>query len=464
MANDLFTLQATARAGAAKKVMGGSGAGVRKMFAAWYNRQNCYTLTRPRNAGFTHKDVIKLMHVKAADIEHRVLFDYLLFGYKKVAEKYRENHEAISYVALLEKIEEIKGLATELSRSGGTSEEKKRAAAKKCLKLISDHGLGFHLIPTELYDQEEIWSTMLSHLNMRDVFKQIKCLVRNGFLESSDHPVAKKLVSVLNDIPALEGSGLLPESIYRTYCDVVRNFKQPVKSVEAKAKEAKEKPKKKKDGKKLEKEKKLKPSCNEVRLAMINLVKPSYKNLRPFSKPRRILICADNRADMDTDKAMCWRAYNVTCLDAVAITAVSLANTPNADVVMCTFGKAELVTILTKFHSRKHGVIHLKTFLSEAPKGLMDIVRPLDYAIETKSKFDAIVVLTGTHNYCDNAKLWQRIKRYRAEVSPLARWVVSACGTKQLSTADPSDHLMFDFAGFDRSVPKMIASFIDERF
>ena len=120
----------------------------------------------------------------------------------------------------------------------------------------------------------------------------------------------------------------------------------------------------------------------------------------------------------------------------------------------------------------------------------MDIARPLDYAIETKSKFDAIVVLTGTHNYCDNAKLWQRIKRYinvtellklmlidfqniavycsstryRAEVSPLARWVVSACGTKQLSTADPSDHLMFDFAGFDRSVPKMIASFVDERF
>ena len=104
----------------------------------------------------------------------------------------------------------------------------------------------------------------------------------------------------------------------------------------------------------------------------------------------------------------------------------------------------------------------------------MDIVRPLDYAIETKSKFDAIVVLTGTHNYCDNAKLWQRIKRYinvtellklmLIDFQNIARWVVSACGTKQLSTADPSDHLMFDFAGFDRSVPKMIASFIDERF
>ena len=118
----------------------------------------------------------------------------------------------------------------------------------------------------------------------------------------------------------------------------------------------------------------------------------------------------------------------------------------------------------------------------------MDFVRPLEYAIETKSKFDAIVVLTGTHNYCDNAKLWQRLKRYyiyyhltfpihafqqmavngtiryRAEVNPLARWVVNACGTTQLSTADPSDRLMFDFAGFDRSVPKMIASFVDERF
>ena len=106
--------------------------------------------------------------------------------------------------------------------------------------------------------------------------------------------------------------------------------------------------------------------CVGVRLIRLSLTHHSHlQNLRPFSKPRRILICADNRADMDTDKAMCWRAYNVTCLDAAAITAVSLANTPNADVVMCTFGKAELVTILTKFHSRKHGVIHLKKFLSE---------------------------------------------------------------------------------------------------
>ena len=89
------------------------------------------------------------------------------------------------------------------------------------------------------------------------------------------------------------------------------------------------------------------------------------QNLRPFSKPRRILICADNRADMDTDKAMCWRAYNMTCLDAVAITIVSLANTPNAEVVVCTFGKEELVNILTKFYRNKHGVIHLKKIISE---------------------------------------------------------------------------------------------------
>ena len=63
-----------------------------------------------------------------------------------------------------------------------------------------------------------------------------------------------------------------------SFSDVVHNFRHPVKTEEAKAKEAKEKPKKKKkDNKKLEKEKKLNPSCNEVRLAIINLVKPSYK-------------------------------------------------------------------------------------------------------------------------------------------------------------------------------------------
>ena len=65
----MIMFKPTTRDGSVKKVKGGSGAGVKKMFAAWYNRQNCYTLTRPRNAGYTHKDVIKLMHVKVGTAE-----------------------------------------------------------------------------------------------------------------------------------------------------------------------------------------------------------------------------------------------------------------------------------------------------------------------------------------------------------------------------------------------------------
>ena len=68
----MILFKPTTRDGSVKKVQGGSGAGVRKMFAAWYNRQNCYTLTRPRNAGYTHKDVIKLMHVKVGTAKHLV--------------------------------------------------------------------------------------------------------------------------------------------------------------------------------------------------------------------------------------------------------------------------------------------------------------------------------------------------------------------------------------------------------
>jgi hypothetical protein len=58
---------------------------------------------------------------------------------------------------------------------------------------------------------------MLSHLNLRDVFKNLKCLDRYGFLVSDQHPVTKELVAVLKDVPALGASGLLPDHIYRTY-------------------------------------------------------------------------------------------------------------------------------------------------------------------------------------------------------------------------------------------------------
>ena len=116
----------------------------------------------------------------------------MLFGYKKVAEKYRENHEAVSYVALLEKIEELKGLAKELNPTGGASEMKKRATAKKCLKLISEHGLGFHLVPTELYDQGEVGAdqsrSFVSCVLSLVLFLSKKKMCRSG------HPCCRTLI------------------------------------------------------------------------------------------------------------------------------------------------------------------------------------------------------------------------------------------------------------------------------
>jgi uncharacterized protein len=72
----------------------------------------------------------------------------------------------------------------------------------------------------------------------------------------------------------------------------------------------------------------------------------------------------DNRDKMSENFA--WRAYNMKCLDAVAITVLSLANTPNAEVVLCTFGEAGAmlpVRIMEEFDAKKKSVLQLKSDL-----------------------------------------------------------------------------------------------------
>jgi hypothetical protein len=114
------------------KIRGAGGSAVKKLFSQWYNRQNCFTLTRTRKwEGFMHKDVIKLCHIKGQDIEHDVVFSYILNGMSKTEAKFDGNKEAETYVALLGKIQELRSIAnkTILMKKKGKKKMRKRKAS-----------------------------------------------------------------------------------------------------------------------------------------------------------------------------------------------------------------------------------------------------------------------------------------------------------------------------------------------
>ena len=54
---------------------------------------------------------------------------------------------------------------------------------------------------------------MLTHINLRDVFTNLRTLATKGMLENPEHIVAKEMIKVLMDIGALRASKIQPVQV-----------------------------------------------------------------------------------------------------------------------------------------------------------------------------------------------------------------------------------------------------------
>lgn len=97
--------------------------------------------------------------------------------------------------------------------------------------------------------------------------------------------------------------------------------------------------------------------------------------------------------------------------------------------------------------------------VSNLPFGRTDCAQPMLYALERKLHVDVFEILTDNETWCGAVHPYQALARYRREVNPDAKLVVVAMTPTQFSIADPSDAGMLDVAGFDSSVPNLLADF-----
>jgi len=92
-----------------------------------------------------------------------------------------------------------------------------------------------------------------------------------------------------------------------------------------------------------------------------------------------------------------------------------------------------------------------------------DASRPMLDALERKLAVDAFVILSDSGNWAGPKHPLQALEHYRRRTGIPARLVVVAMAANQFSIADPGDAYQMDVAGFDASVPALVANFIRGR-
>lgn len=98
--------------------------------------------------------------------------------------------------------------------------------------------------------------------------------------------------------------------------------------------------------------------------------------------------------------------------------------------------------------------------VSDLPFGATDVAQPMLWALANGVKADAFVVYTDSETWFGNVHPAQALQAYRQQTGIPAKLVVVGMVANRFSVADPHDAGMLDVVGFDTAVPSLIADFI----
>ncbi len=174
----------------------------------------------------------------------------------------------------------------------------------------------------------------------------------------------------------------------------------------------------------------------------------SFKNITPSGK--RFLVA------LDVSGSMSWSAAvgsDLTAMQAGAAMALILA-------------KAEQDTIIRGF-STDFVDLHINPDMrfpevmkkiADVRMGATNIAKPMEWASNTNSRFDAFVIITDNETNSGSHPS-VALQRYRDRLNPEAKMIVMGTTSTGFSVADPRDPGSLDVVGFDSNVPKLVSDF-----
>ncbi|XP_006026562.2 60 kDa SS-A/Ro ribonucleoprotein [Alligator sinensis] len=158
------------------------GRALRKAVADWYNGKNgmavalAVTKYKQRN-GWSHKDLLRLSHLKPANEGIAVLTKYITKGWKEVQDAYKEKALSVETEKLLkylEAVEKVKRTKDEL----------------EVIHLIEEYSLVREHLPTNHLKSKEVWKALLQEMPLTAMLRNLGKMTAISVLEPGSPEVS----------------------------------------------------------------------------------------------------------------------------------------------------------------------------------------------------------------------------------------------------------------------------------
>lgn len=381
--------------------VGKGGRALHRAIAKWYNDKSVEEVAfqmikyRERN-GWNHKNVHQLHHPDAHKLDRRSLYQWVR-GVK---------HDSKKLPAIVKAFEAV---------------QDPNLPKKDRIDLVKAVKLPWEALPTECNSDPDYWAAQLPTMGLTALVRNLGNMSRIGLITPLS--TAEKLITErLSDEAVIRKSRLHPFNILvalKTY-ESGRGFRG---SNTWKVSQ---------------------PICSALDAAFYK----AFQNVEPTGK--RFFFGLDVSGSM-TSK---MQNTNVSCAEATAALSLVSLNVEPQTYVMGFAGTFKdlkirkgdtLTTAAKKAHDNNFGST--------------DCSLPMTYALHNQIPVDCFVVMTDNETYAGHIHPSIALQDYRNKMNIDAKLIVVGMTATNFSIADPSDPGMLDVAGFDTSVPAVMAEF-----
>ena len=390
----------------------GWGRALRKSVGNWYLDKSAdklaYQLIKyQQRDGWSNRDLLRLSHPKTDDLALNSMFKWVIDG--TVSENL---HQQI--------------LAFESAKTAQSDDQ--------IIKLITDYNLPREAIPTEYLNSVAVWDALLAGMMPEATLRNLGKMTSVGLL-SPDGIGTSYIADMLTDESKIQKARLHPLAILTAMKVYSQGHGAKGKLVWQ--------------------------PVDKIVSALDKAFYLSFKNVEPTGK--NFLIGVDCSGSMSSPFG---KSQIMSSRDVAAAMSLVIANTePNCEIM--GFAAA---TGASKW-SRQSGLRKLNITpsmrMNEVLKsvnlvdwGGTDCALPFKYASVNNRDIDAFLVITDNDTWAGDTQPVQALRDYRQKSGKWAKSVVIATASTPFTIADPKDGGMFDVAGFDTHVPKLISDFI----
>ncbi|KAM7162873.1 RNA-binding protein RO60 isoform 1-T2 [Macrochelys suwanniensis] len=389
------------------------GRALRKAVADWYNGKNglavalAVTKYKQRN-GWSHKDLLRLSHLKPASEGLAVVTKYITKGWKEVQETYKDKEfssDTEKLLKYLEAVEKVKRTKDEL----------------EVIHLIEEYRLVREHLQTNHLKSKEVWKALLQEMPITAMLRNLGKMTANSVLEPASPEVALVCERLRNE-KLLKKARIHPFHVLvalKTY-----------KAGHGNRGKLRWLPDK------------------DILEALDASFYKTFKTVEPTGK--RFLLAVDVSGSM-TQRVL----GSVLNASTVAAAMCMVVARTEKDSNIVAFSHEMVPCPVTKDMTLPQVLVKM----DEIPMGATDCSLPMVWAQKTHTAADVFIVFTDNETFAGNIHPAVALKEYREKMGIPSKLMVCGMASNGFTIADPDDRGMLDICGFDTGALDVIRNF-----